>query len=203
MGIKRRQVSTYATKSRVRDANASLEEQSGMNISGYSIPVLGFAAYSGSGKTTLLEKVIPLLKREGIRLAMVKHSHHDFELDRPGKDSHRLRQAGANQVMLASQYRTAWIREGDGNTEPDLYELLPRLDLEQLDLVLVEGFRHQDIQKIEIHRPSQGVPMLSGTDSEIIAIACDETPMENHGLPLLPLNDPQRVAEFIRKWMDS
>lgn len=175
-----------------------------MNIPDYPVPVLGFAAYSGSGKTTLLEKLIPLLRQAGIRIALVKHSHHDFEVDKPGKDSHRLRQAGADQVLLASQYRTAWIREGDGTTEPDLFELLSRLDPALQDLVLVEGFRHEAIPKIEIHRPALGAPMLCKTDADIIAIACDETPVEDHqGLPLLPLNDPARIAEFVSKWMDS
>ncbi|WP_456448059.1 molybdopterin-guanine dinucleotide biosynthesis protein B, partial [Thiolapillus sp.] len=91
-----------------------------MIASDFPIPVLGFAAFSGSGKTSLLEKLIPLLREQGLRLALIKHSHHDFEMDKPGKDSDRLRRAGAGQILLASKYRTAWIREGDGNTEPDL-----------------------------------------------------------------------------------
>ncbi len=166
-------------------------------------PVLGFAAFSGSGKTTLLERVIPLLRQRGLRLAVVKHSHHDFEMDRPGKDSDRLRRAGAGQVLLASPWRTAWIREGDGRTEPALEELLNRLDHSQLDLVLVEGFRHEPIAKIEIHRPALGTPLLCRDDQKILAIACDEPPSNPPDLPLLDLNDPVAVAEWITGWMQS
>ena len=172
-----------------------------MNLSEYPIPVLGFAAYSGSGKTTLLEQLIPMLRNSGVRLALIKHSHHDFEMDKPGKDSYRLRKAGAGQVILASQYRTAWIKEGDGITEPDLFRLLPSLDVSALDLVLVEGFRHQAIPKIEIHRPSLATPLLCIEDKEVVAIACDGVPAEDCSLPLLPLNDVDVIAEFVRNWM--
>lgn len=174
-----------------------------MELSAYPVPVLGFAAFSGSGKTTLLESLIPLLKAQGLRIALVKHSHHDFEMDQPGKDSYRLRKAGASQLILASQYRTAWIREGDGQTEPDLFDLLPRLDTDGLDLVLVEGFRHQPFPKIEIHRPELGKPLLSAKDQNILAIACDAAPTEPSVLPLLPLNQPEIVAEFVVKWLKN
>jgi len=172
-----------------------------MNDLRYPIPLLGFAAFSGSGKTTLLERVIPLLCRAGVRPALVKHSHHDFEMDRPGKDSDRLRKAGAGQVLLASPWRTAWIREGDGETEPRLEELLSCLDTSCLDLVLVEGFRHEPIPKIEIHRPSLGKPLLCDSDENILALACDEPPAGSPLVPLLNLNDPAGVADWILGWM--
>ena len=105
----------------------------------FPVPLLGFAAYSGTGKTTLLTRLIPLLKARGLRCAAIKHSHHDFDIDVPGKDSHRMREAGAEQVVLASPHRTFWVGEGDGHTEPGLAELVDRLDLARLDLVLVEG----------------------------------------------------------------
>ena len=168
-----------------------------------SIPVLGFAAFSGSGKTTLLEKLIPLLREHGLRLALVKHSHHDFEMDRPGKDSDRLRRAGAGQVLLASKYRTAWIREGDGETEPDLGELLQRLDTRGLDLVLVEGFREAPIAKMEIHRPSLEKPLLCLGDSHIIAVAADEPPRQNLPVPVLMLDDTESIADFILSWLEG
>ncbi len=168
-----------------------------------SIPVLGFAAFSGSGKTTLLEKLIPLLRKHGLRLALVKHSHHDFEMDRPGKDSDRLRRAGAGQVLLASKYRTAWIREGDGQTEPDLGELLQRLDTGQVDLVLVEGFREEPIAKIEIHRPSLEKPLLCLRDSHIIALAADEQPRQDVPVPVLMLDDSESIADFILSWLED
>jgi len=167
----------------------------------YPIPVLGFAAFSGSGKTTLLEKVIPRLSQAGVRPALVKHSHHDFEMDKPGKDSDRLRRAGAGQVLLASPWRTAWIREGDGETEPCLEELLSRLDTSCLDLVLVEGFRYEPIPKIEIHRPSLGKPLLCDSDENILALACDEPPARRPSIPLLDLNDPAGVADWILGWI--
>lgn len=171
--------------------------------SDFSIPVLGFAAFSGSGKTTLLEKLIPLLRGRGLRLALVKHSHHDFQMDRPGKDSDRLRRAGAGQVLLASKYRAAWIREGDGETEPDLGELLQRLDTRALDLVLVEGFREAPIAKIEIHRPSLGKPLLCPGDSHIIALAADEQPSGDVPVPVLMLDDTASIAAFILSWLED
>ena len=174
-----------------------------LNLPDYPVPVLGFAAFSGTGKTTLLEQVIPLLKTEGIRLALVKHSHHDFAMDKPGKDSYRLRKAGAQQMLLASKYRAAWIMEGDGETEPDLFELLSRLDTASLDLVLVEGFRHQVFPKIEIHRPALNKPLLCSQDQNIIALACDAPVAEECTLPRLPMNEPRMVADFILGWLET
>ena len=174
-----------------------------MNLSDFPLPVLGFAAFSGSGKTTLLEVVIPLLKESGVRLALIKHSHHDFEMDKPGKDSDRLRKAGAAQILLASKYRTAWIREGDGETEPVLVELLQRVDLTGLDLVLVEGFRDEPIPKIEVYRPSLGNPLLCQQDEHIVALAVDQSPEQRLSIPQLSLNDPRQVADFIVTWMKS
>lgn len=172
-----------------------------MRFSDFSVPVLGFAAFSGSGKTTLLEQVIPRLKAKGIKLALVKHSHHDFELDKPGKDSYRLRKSGADQVLLASQYRRALVIEGDGKTEPDLLDLLQHLDRRELDLVLVEGFRHEPIPKIELHRPSLDTPLLCSEDERIIALVCDDELSRDVGLPLLSLNDPAQVTRFILEWL--
>ncbi len=174
-----------------------------MKLIDYPVPVLGFAAFSGTGKTSLLEQVIPLLKAAGIRLALVKHSHHDFEMDKPGKDSYRLRKAGAEQMLLASKYRTAWIKEGDGETEPDLFELLRTLNTSKLDLVLVEGFRHQAFPKIEIHRPVLGKPLLCAEDEDIIALVSDEPVAYECTLPRLPINEPQAVADFILAWLKA
>jgi molybdopterin-guanine dinucleotide biosynthesis protein B len=172
-----------------------------MKPSAFPLPVLGFAAFSGSGKTTLLEQVIPRLREQGLHPALVKHSHHDFEMDRPGKDSHRLRKAGAEQVLLASPWRTAWIREGDGATEPVLGELLGHLDVSLLDIVLVEGFRHEPIPKIEIHRPSLGTPLLCRDDPRVLALVSDEQPAQPVALPVLDLNDPRAVARWIIEWL--
>jgi len=164
-------------------------------------PVLGFAAYSGSGKTTLLAQILPVLAERGLRVGIIKHSHHDFEIDQPGKDSHRLRKAGARQMLLASPWRTAWIEETPDRQEPRLEELLRRLDRTSLDLVLVEGFRHVAFPKIEIHRSAAEKPFLYTEDTSIIALACDQAP--DIKLPCLDLNQPQKIVEFIFDFMKS
>jgi len=163
----------------------------------FPVPVLGVVAWSGTGKTTLLTRLIPELKSNGMRVAAIKHSHHDFEIDKQGKDSDRLRKAGADQIILTSKYRTAFIIEDDGETEPDLYRQLARLDTEKLDLVLVEGFRHEAIPKIEVYRPELNKPLLYLEDDSIVAVASDEQPKQDISVPVLPLNDEQAVCEFI------
>ncbi len=165
----------------------------------FPIPVLGIVAYSGTGKTTLLERLIPCLNKKGFRIGAIKHSHHDFEIDKKGKDSDRLRIAGAGQIILASQYRTAFIIEEDRQTEPDLEQQLKRLDVDKLDLVLVEGFRHFAIPKLEVHRPSLEKPLLCNTDNNIIALACDDEPAEEISVPTLPLNNEAVICDFIIK----
>lgn len=164
------------------------------------VPLIGFAAWSGAGKTTLLERLIPMLKERGLRLALIKHAHHDFDIDQPGKDSYRLRKAGAQQTLVASARRSALITEfDDGAAEPSLPRLLQQLDLAHLDLVLVEGFRHEPIPKIELHRASLGKPLIFPEDKNIIAVACD-TPLAA-ALPQLDLNDVAALADFISGWL--
>lgn len=159
--------------------------------------ILGFAAYSGTGKTTLLTQMIPILKQRGLQIGVIKHSHHDFEIDYPGKDSHRLRLAGASPVMIVSPYRRVLITEFPQQREIDLQAQLTTFPTENLDLILVEGFRHENIAKIELHRPSLGKPLLCSTDNNIIAIASDQPLMIPKGLPWLDLNDPSAIADFI------
>ncbi|MGB5277187.1 MAG: molybdopterin-guanine dinucleotide biosynthesis protein MobB [Gammaproteobacteria bacterium] len=166
------------------------------------IPVLGFAAYSGTGKTTLLRKLIPLLKQNGLRVALIKHAHHDFDIDKPGKDSYELRKAGADQVLVASAQRIAWIRESDTDEDPRLEDLIDALDLAQIDLVLVEGFRHISFPKIELHRPSLHKDLIFPVDSSVIAVATDET-IDTDGLPRLDINRPDEVMRFIYDWMNA
>ena len=165
----------------------------------FHLPLLGFCAYSGTGKTTLLTKLLPLLKQEGLRVGMVKHAHHRFDIDHPGKDSYELRKAGAEQMLVASRRRMALVREtGDQQTEPVLEEALTMLVPEHLDLVLVEGFKHADIQKIELHRPSLGQPLMYPQDPHIIAIASDEPlAIPQRRITQLDLNQPQAVLRFI------
>jgi molybdopterin-guanine dinucleotide biosynthesis protein MobB len=161
-------------------------------------PLLAFVAASGTGKTTLLEQLIPLLRAHGLRLAVIKHTHHDFDIDQPGKDSYRMRAAGAQQVMVASRRRWALLTEhGDTRPEPQLTELIQALDRRALDLILVEGFKHEAVPKIELHRPALGSPPLFPADPRIIAVACDAPPAAATDLPLLDLNDPSAIAAFV------
>jgi len=163
-------------------------------------PVLGFAAFSGTGKTTLLKQLIPLLAQRGVRTGIIKHAHHDFDTDKPGKDSYELRKAGARQVLVASDRRWALITENDTVAEPELNELIARLDRENIDLVLVEGFKKVPFTRIELHRPSLGHPLLYPDDNSIIAVAADAA-LDTGDLPLLDINDAVEVAEFILSWL--
>ncbi len=168
----------------------------------FTPPLCGFVAYSGSGKTTLLERLIPELRRRGLRLALLKHAHHDFDIDKPGKDSHRLREAGAEQVLVASRKRWALIHENDvEQPEPKLFELLQHLDGDNLDLVLVEGFKHEAYPKIELQRAELEKPLLHPHDPHIIAIACDQAMLprlEESAPPRLDINDIAAIADFIQ-----
>ena len=166
----------------------------------FPLPMLGFAAYSGTGKTTLLLKLLPLLKSTGLRIAVVKHAHHAFEMDQPGKDSYRLRTAGADEMLIAGRCRIGWVREcPDHAGEPGLAEVLSVLEPQRLDLVLVEGFKAESFPKIELHRAGTGRPLLFPNDPDIIAIATDEDELacDPGGLPRLSINDPVAIAEFI------
>ena len=165
-----------------------------------TIPVLGFAAFSGTGKTTLLEKLIPQLTARGIRIGMVKHAHHEFDIDKPGKDSYRLRAAGARQILIASSKRRALITENVTPEEPRLDELITRLDLDNLDLVLVEGFKQVPFPKIELHRQALGKTLMYPQDTNIIAVASDH-PADCRELPSLDINDSTAIAAFIVNWL--
>jgi len=160
-------------------------------------PVLGCCAYSGTGKTTLLAAVIPALIDRGITVSVIKHAHHSFEIDHPGKDSYRLRHAGARQVVLASRQRTVCMTEiRKQQAEPVLADALAELKPELVDLVLVEGFKHETFAKILLHRPALGKPLLLPLRSDVVAVASTE-PIDSGGLPLLDLNQPRQVADFI------
>ncbi|MFY2605272.1 molybdopterin-guanine dinucleotide biosynthesis protein B [Achromobacter ruhlandii] len=156
-------------------------------------PVFGIAGRSGSGKTTLIEAMLPLLGARGLKVSVVKHSHHDFEVEPPGKDSARFRQAGAQEVMVASPFRYAIVRELRGAPEPSLAEQVARLA--PADLVLVEGFKQAAIPRIEVYRPALGKPPLHAEDGGFLAIVSDAA--LDTDLPCLPLNDPAAVADFI------
>ena len=155
--------------------------------------VIGIAGYSGSGKTTLIEKVIPLLVAEGLRVSLIKHAHHEFDVDQPGKDSYRHRHAGCAEVLVSSPTRWALMHEMRGAAEPSLQEQLRRFS--PCDLVIVEGYKSEPIPKIEVHRREARAPLLYPSDAQVVAIATDE-PLATE-LPQLPLDDPAAVARFL------
>ncbi len=165
------------------------------------VPVIGFVAFSGTGKTTLLTHMIPRLREQGVRLAAVKHSHHSFDIDTPGKDSYELRKAGADQMLVASQRRWALMMENaDTGEEPCLNELIGHLDQSTIDLILVEGFKHEAFPKIELHRPELGHGLLYPDDANIIAVASTEVgaiTASARPVPFLDLNRPQEIADFL------
>ena len=161
------------------------------------VPMLGFAAFSGTGKTTLLTQTIPVLKHHGLRIGLIKHSHHNFQIDQPGKDSFRLREAGASPVMLVSTHRRAIITEITPEQEPRLDDQLKLFDQSQLDLILVEGFKAEQFPKIELHRPSLNKPLLYPNDPDIIAIASDYALETPDYLTQLDINQPEMIAAFI------
>jgi len=166
-----------------------------------SPPVLGFAAYSGTGKTTLLIQLIPLLKNQGLRIGAIKYSHHDVEIDQPGKDSYRIRTAGGSPMLLVSPYRSALITDFAVPRQISLKDQLQALPLNTLDLILVEGFRDQAFPKIELHRPILGKPLLYPNDPDIIAIATDKPLLIPPHLTRLDLNQPPAICQFIMDWI--
>jgi molybdopterin-guanine dinucleotide biosynthesis protein B len=169
----------------------------------FKLPVLGFAAYSGTGKTTLLTRLIPILREKGLRIAMIKHAHHHFDVDKPGKDSYELRKAGASQMLICSSRRFALMTDLEEEREPELADYLDRLDSDKADLVLVEGFKNVAFPKIELNRPELGKDLIFPTDKNIIAIATDNPKGIETELPVLPLNEPQVIAEFIFSWIEQ
>lgn len=159
--------------------------------------VLGFSGWSGSGKTTLVERVIPCLVMAGQRVSVVKHAHHDFDIDHPGKDTWRHRQAGAFEVVVASRRRLAKMREFPVEVQPTVHQLLA--ELVACDWALVEGFKHADVLKIEIWRAALGRPVQYPEDPFVVAIATDSADAlpQPTGLPVLDLNSPAEVADFL------
>ena len=155
--------------------------------------VIGFAGWSGAGKTTLLRRLIPALTAAGLRVSTVKHAHHAFDIDKPGKDSWEHRQAGATEVLIGSAHRWALMHELRGAAEPDLPELLSHLS--PVDLVLVEGFKRGPHPKIEVHRGANGKPFLHPEDASIVALASDVT--ASGPLPHLALDDVDGIAAMV------
>ncbi len=165
-------------------------------------PVIGLCAYSGSGKTTLLERLLPVLCARKLNVAVIKHAHHSFDVDHPDKDSFRIRKAGARQVLISSQKRWALMHEiAPDKAELTLQETLEHIDPSQIDFVIVEGFKSAPVHKIEVHRPALGKPLIAATDRHVIAIATDQPENVKASLPLLSLNDPAQIADFIGQFI--
>jgi molybdopterin-guanine dinucleotide biosynthesis protein B len=156
--------------------------------------IIGLAGWSGSGKTTLLTKVIPCIVGRGLAVSTLKHAHHDFDIDQPGKDSHRHRLAGATEVLVGSERRWALVHELRGAAEVPLTELLQKLA--SVDLVLIEGYKRAPHPKLEVHRAATGQPLLHPNDSSIVAVAAD-VPLPGAGIPVVDLDDVERIADIL------
>ena len=160
--------------------------------------MIGLSAYSGTGKTTLMKQVIPLLKSKGLKIAVIKHAHHHFDIDQPGKDSYELRKSGANHTIVCTTTRMAAISEfATPDEEPTLQQIVDSLDTSRFDILLVEGYKHLAFAKIELHRSAVGKPYLYPEDPTIVALACDAAPPEALSMPILDINSPQQIAQFI------
>ena len=155
--------------------------------------IIGIAGYSGNGKTTLIEKLVPVFVRDGLRVSLVKHAHHEFDVDHPGKDSYRHRQAGCTEVLVSSSKRWALMHELRGANEPKLQDQLTHLS--PCDIVIVEGYKSEPIAKVEVHRKGSDGPLLYPEDANVIAVATDE-PLDTK-LPQFSLDDVEGVARFI------
>ena len=156
--------------------------------------LFGLAGWSGSGKTTLLTRLLPELTRSGLTVSTVKHAHHSFDVDKPGKDSWLHRAAGATEVMVSSAARWALMHEHRGTPETELAELVRQMS--PVDLVIVEGFKNAPHAKLEVHRPALGKPLICRDDPHIVAVASD-APLAGLALPVLPLDDAAAIARFI------
>ncbi|WP_312191034.1 molybdopterin-guanine dinucleotide biosynthesis protein MobB [Leclercia sp.] len=166
------------------------------------IPVLAIAAWSGTGKTTLLKVIIPALCARGVRPGLIKHTHHNMDIDTPGKDSYELRKAGAAQTIVASSQRWALMTETPDEEQIDLTYLISRMDHSTLDLMLVEGFKHEPVAKILLFRSDTGHDINELTvDEHVIAVASD-MPLSLQ-VPLLDINDAEGVVDFILQWKQT
>ena len=157
--------------------------------------IFGFAGWSGSGKTTLIEKLIPLFVQRGLKVSLIKHAHHSFDVDQPGKDSYRHRHAGCSEVLVTSSKRWVLMHELRGSPEPEFSELIKRIS--PCDLLLVEGFKREKLSKLEVYRAVVGESLLHPQDSDIVAVVSDQR--VDTKLPQFDLNDAPAIAGFILK----
>ncbi|MBT6096182.1 MAG: molybdopterin-guanine dinucleotide biosynthesis protein B [Rhodospirillaceae bacterium] len=163
-------------------------------MTGLHSKIFGVVGWSGSGKTTLMRELLPNLIARGLRVSTMKHTHHNFDIDKPGKDSHMHREAGAYEVLITGAKRWALLHENRDEQEPDIDTLLA--NMAPVDLVLIEGFKKHPHRKLEVLRPAIGKPMIADTDDSIVAIASDQA-METASVPVLDLNDVAAIGDFI------
>lgn len=155
--------------------------------------LIAIAGFSGNGKTTLIEKLVPIFVREGLKVSLIKHAHHEFDVDKPGKDSHRHREAGCTEVLVSSSRRWALMHELRSATEPTLDEMVKKFS--PCDLVIVEGYKNSPIPKVEVHRKEAKAPLLHPTDPHVVAVATDE-PLATK-LPQFGIDDAEGIARFV------
>jgi len=172
----------------------STQESMERATDGPAMKVFGLAGWSGSGKTTLICALVPELVRRGLSVSTMKHAHHSFDLDRPGKDSYEHRAAGATEVLISSTSRWAILHELRGHDEPTTQDLIDRMT--PVDLLLIEGFKLEPHAKLEVHRPALGKPLLHTQDPHIVAVASDR-PLPGLALPRLDLDDIPAIADFV------
>lgn len=166
--------------------------------------LMGFAAYSGTGKTTLIKDVVMILKKSNYRVSVIKHAHHNFDIDQPGKDSYEIRKSGAENMLISSKNRWALMHENTNNNELTLVDLVNLLGKIKYDLILVEGFKAESFPKIELYRKeiSKDRELLSSSDKNIIAIATEKKTKLETSLPVLDINNPQNIADFIINFLN-
>lgn len=161
------------------------------------IPVLGFCAYSGTGKTTLLTQLLPMLSEMGVCIGVIKHAHHNFDVDHPGKDSYRLRKSGAKKMLISSSKRWALMHEHYGDPESNLNTLIEKVSDPCLDLILVEGFKREPFDKIELNRKECEKPPIYPQDPNIVAFVTNDVENYEGKLPVLDIDDIPQLCKFI------
>ena len=166
--------------------------------------LIGFAAYSGTGKTTLIKDVVMILKKSNYRVSVIKHAHHNFDIDQQGKDSYEIRKSGAENMLISSKNRWALMHENMNNNELTLIDLINLLGKIKYDLILVEGFKAESFPKIELYRKevSKDRGLLSSSDKNVVAIATEQKTKLETSLPVLDINNPQNIVDFIINFLN-
>ena len=163
--------------------------------------IIGFAAFSGTGKTTLIKKIVSILSKKKYTVSVIKHAHHNFDLDQPGKDSYEIRKSGAENILISSEKRWALIHENKNNQESSLEDLLNILGNIDSDIILVEGFKKENFPKIELYREEIGKDILFYNDKNIVAFATDVDINIEQNIEKLDINDPQQIVDYIIKFL--